>query len=221
MFIKADKDLLTYIGARRIRIDEMFTLVCYAQNRLDLLKVFLNGRTGDQCTVFMQAMERKGLMRKLSPDAENFDWDNYTVTEEGNEVYEDCIMYFTETMDAPPQVAQVAPIVVPTGDAEIVDISIAFINLWPEGVKNQAGDRIKSHLSDVVTKMKKFVTKYGFDKDTILAATQRYLDRQRPQGYAYCNQAIYFILKDNVSKLASECMNTNEPSTDTWDTIMT
>ncbi len=215
MFITIDKNLLAYLGERKIRMDEIFTLYCFATDKLDLVRTFLYGRSGDQCTAFMQALVRKKLMRRLSPDVEDFDWDNYTVTEEGNNVYEDCEYAFTAEQMYLPIPAAVIEV---TGSESDI-IAAEFIALWPDN-RNLNGDRIKSNLADVSRKMGQFNKRYRFDKDTILRATERYLTRQRAQGYTYCSQAMYFILKDGVSKLAAECEN-NVENTSTWDNVMT
>lgn len=62
------------------------------------------------------------------------------------------------------------------------------------------------------TKMEKFVKEYGFDKDTILRATQKYIDNEAMNNnYKYLQKAHYFIYKqvggkDNeISNLASFC----------------
>lgn len=217
MFIKVDKNLLTYLGEKKMRLDEMFTLVCFGTNQLDLIKTFLYGRSGDQCTAFMQSMERKGLMRKLSPGVEDFDWDNYEVTEEGNTVYEDCEYAFREAEIYMPEFPAA---IIEVEESEADTIAVAFLALWPENTRNTNGDKVKSTLIDVKKKMGQFLRKYRFDKDVILSATERYLSRQRAQGYAYCQQAMYFIMKDGTSKLATECENNNVENTSTWDNVM-
>jgi len=220
--IKIDKELLTYLSEGKLRLDELLVVMAFGLGKLELLKVLLNGRTGDQCTAFMQAAERKGLVRRLSM-IENFDWDNYAMTEAGNVVYEDCLCNISERdiqaveaqlVSNPPVCIQPTP-----AEDELGQTVREFLALWPEGVRNMNGDKIKSNPLDITKKMGQFIKKYKFDRQTIVSSTERYLARQRAQGYAYCNQAMYFIIKDGISKLASECEN-NDVESPNWDERM-
>ncbi len=196
--IDINKDLLSYLNARWMRLDDLMVLMCFGLGRVVLAKSFLRGRFGDQCTAFMQSLERKGLMRKISPDMEDFDWDNYAVTEEGNIVYEDCLAWVREPVEVVINTPECS-------DDEVRSLVDAFVELWPPDARNINGDKLIGHAPDIEKKLKAFVKKYKFDQDVILRATENYLSRQRAQGYAYCNQAHYFISKDGISKLAGEC----------------
>ena len=57
---------------------------------------------------------------------------------------------------------------------------------------------------DCLAKMKKFISKYKYDKDTILKATDKYIDRMS-NDKTFMQSADYFILKHSTSNLASEC----------------
>lgn len=220
--IKIDRELLAYLAEKRLRLDELLVVMCFGLGKMELLRVLLNDRTGDQCTAFMQAAERKGLVRRLS-DIENFDWDNYAITEVGNIVYEDCLCNISERdiQDVEARLVSNPPVcLTPTpAEDELGQTVREFLALWPEGVRNMNGDKIKSNPIDVTKKMGQFIKKYKFDRQTIVSSTERYLARQRAQGYTYCNQAMYFILKDGISKLASECENNDEPQGG-WDERM-
>ena len=197
MNITIDKTLLSYLAEKKLRLDDVLVLLCFVMGKIDLMRIFLWGRSGDQCTAFMQSLERKGLMRKLAPAVEDFDWDNYVLTAEGNNVYEDCLKWVSEGERV---------ILTPVDmDVDPDELLVEFMALWPEGTRNTNGDNLRSHPDDIRKKLKAFVKKYKFSKETILKATEAYLNRQRMQGYAYCNQAMYFISKDNISKLAGEC----------------
>lgn len=224
--IKVDRELLTYLSEKKMRVDELLVIMCFGLGKLEMLKVFLSGRTGDQCTAFMQALERKGLMAKIAPNVEDFDWDNYKVTEEGNVVYEDCLCSISERdiqeMEAMLISSPEVCIIATTEEEQLGTLVREFLALWPEGTRNVNGDKLKSNAIDVGKKMTSFVKKYKFSKETILRATESYLYRQRAQGYTYCSQAHYFISKENISKLASECEDAerNVGNTSTWENVM-
>lgn len=214
--IEINKDLLSYLNVRRMRVDDLLVMMCYGLGKMDLIRTLLWSRSGDQCSAFMQSLERKGLVRRLSPGVEDFDWDNYVVTEAGNVVYEDCLAWVKEP------VSIVDVVAVECTDDELRSLVDAFVELWPPDARNINGDKLIGHAPDIEKKLKAFVKKYKFTQDVILRATQNYLSRQRTQGYAYCNQAHYFISKDGISKLAGECdlAGRNVENTSTWETRM-
>lgn len=214
--IKIDKNIMTYLGEKRLRVDELVVLMCFVLGKIDMVKALLVGRNGDQCTAFMQAMVRKGLMTMLAPEVEGFDWDNYKVTEEGNTVYEECICNVVE--ESMPVATHLLPEVDMDEDALVTE----FLALWPEGTRNANGDYLRTNAADIEKKLKAFVKKYKFSKETILRGTESYLSRQRAQGFAYCNQAHFFVSKDGISKLASECelAERNVGNTGTWENVM-
>lgn len=224
MNLRVDKNLLTYLGEKRMRIDELFVIMCYTLDKLDLLKVFLQGRSDDQCIAFMQSLERKGLMKKLS-NIEGFDWDNYTITVLGNDVYEDCVSNIIEgeAYSQDEAIRLVTSLQGQPVSPESVDISIfanEFLNLWPQDARNINGDKLRSNVADTTKKLGAFIKKYRQPKEKIIEGTKRYLERQSRNGYAYCNQAMYFISKDGISKLANECENTEETNSGAWENVM-
>lgn len=80
----------------------------------------------------------------------------------------------------------------------------AFRDIFPAGIKS-GGFYVRSSERDLSIKLKKFVKDYGYSQDTILDATQCYIDESGLKGYAYIKLAVYFILKNNESMLASAC----------------
>lgn len=217
--IKVDNNLLAYLGEQRIRIDELVIIVCFVFDRLDLVKIYLQGKSGDQCSACLQSLVRKGLMRRLC-EIEDFDWDNYELTEGANNVYEDCISNILWDV---PVIRTTQDLVTMTQGSDDIDVLIAsFLLLWPDGVRNLSGELLKNEKKDVKKRMEAFIKKYKFDKDTILKATENFLSKQRAQGYTYCSQSHYFIMKDGVSKLAAECEDAkrNIGSTNAWENVM-
>lgn len=73
--------------------------------------------------------------------------------------------------------------------------------------------------SQVVSKLKVFVSTYPYDWDTIFSATQKYVARYRLQKFLYMQNASNFILdKNGDSTLALEC-DTLDYSEDTGISI--
>lgn len=227
MFIKIKKELLLYLSQRNMRIDDLFVIFCYCLNKTDLLNTFLSDKNNDQKIAFMQSLIRKGLM--VVNNIENFSWDNYTLTVVGYKVYEDCITYVSEnTVEIINQSSNTIPGVVQTFNTVIDDslnqnsfdqLVSEFVALFPDNTRNMSGEKLKSHPADIKKKMKDFIKKYGYEKEVILNATRRYLEKQSRQGYAYCNQAHYFISKDGVSKLAAECEH-KEIIVEPWENVL-
>lgn len=82
--------------------------------------------------------------------------------------------------------------------------------IFPEGV-NTGGYRYRGNKLEVTKKMLKFVATYEYSKEEIFEATKRYVERFAVKGYAYMQQAHYFIeKKDAGSNLASECETLRE-----------
>jgi len=81
-----------------------------------------------------------------------------------------------------------------------------WINLWPSGVKS-GSYYVKSSEKDVLPKMQKFIKKYKFPQEIIMEATKKYLAERKAQNWIYTTCADYFIIKNDVSRLASYCAN--------------
>lgn len=194
--IKIDKPLSSYLSEVGIRLDELFVIICHSTDKEELLKSYLNSKSGDQKTAFMQSLERKGLVRRLTPELEDFDWDNYDLTEKATEVYTD--------IEPNISLVEIASLL-STSEDDIEEFVAIFLDKFPAGIRNKGGEVVKAHPTDVKKKMKTFLKKYKYDKETILEATDRYLTRMKTDGYGWCNSAHYFISKDNISKLAAEC----------------
>jgi len=91
-----------------------------------------------------------------------------------------------------------------------------WFNLFPQGVKS-GGYLVKSDKAGCLKKMEKFVKLYPeYNKDIIIRATKDYINYMRMKQFQYMQLAHYFILKNDVSTLASCCedvknkLDTNE-----------
>lgn len=84
----------------------------------------------------------------------------------------------------------------------------AYYELFPTKVR-QGNLLVRSDKTSCAKKLKKFIKEYPeFDYDIILKATANYINKCSKDGYRYIKVSHYFIYKDNVSTLASECEET-------------
>jgi len=89
-----------------------------------------------------------------------------------------------------------------------------FREIFPKGIRS-GGMPVRGDKSSCLRKMRKFVTEYKeYNKDLILKATQNYVDNKARDGYTYMQISHYFIFKNDMSTLASECENILETPTD-------
>lgn len=90
-------------------------------------------------------------------------------------------------------------------DVKKLDWIDEWYNLFPAGVKTGGKHYIKSSKNSCETKLLKFIREYKFNKDTILKATQNYINDCKNNNYEYMSTAPYFIYKDNNSILSGYC----------------
>lgn len=80
-----------------------------------------------------------------------------------------------------------------------------WIDLFPKGVKS-GGYLVRSDRGSCLNKMKKFIKSYPeYDKEIIMRATKDYVNYYRMKQWNYMQVAHYFISKNEVSNLASNC----------------
>lgn len=60
--------------------------------------------------------------------------------------------------------------------------------LWPKGVTS-GGYPVRADMPSIKKKMKAFIKKYNYDKDTIFSITKKYLEDKRLQNYSYIKTA--------------------------------
>lgn len=60
--------------------------------------------------------------------------------------------------------------------------------LWPKGVTS-GGYPVRADLPSIRKKMKAFIKKYNYDKETIFSITKQYLEDKRLQNYSYIKTA--------------------------------
>ena len=80
-----------------------------------------------------------------------------------------------------------------------------WYNLWPKGIKS-GGYPVKSGVKGCLVKMKKFIKEYpNYNKDIIMKATNDYISYSRMNNYRFMQLAHYYIYKNSISTLASNC----------------
>ncbi len=219
--IKIDDTLTSYLSKNKVRLEELFVVVCFCQHRLDLLQGYLEGRNGDQCTAYLAPLERKQLLLKVV-DTDVFGWDNYELTVQGAELYNGMIDNIIDMANIAAKLSHaVPPPLIADMDGDTFERFVdAFIDKFPEGVRNGAQLYLRTSRIDIEKKMRAFILKYKYDPNTILTATQNYVDNMKKNGYQFCNQAHFFISKDGISKLASECDSIGKvDSRNNWDIV--
>src|SRR3990167_11507272 len=80
-----------------------------------------------------------------------------------------------------------------------------WYELWPSGVKS-GHHYVKSDKKGCFKKLGKFVHDYPeYSYDTILKATERYLNKCSMEAYKFIKFAPFFVSKDGVSVLEGWC----------------
>ena len=79
-----------------------------------------------------------------------------------------------------------------------------WLSIFPS--KSPDGRLLKSHPSSLIAKMNKFLEKYNYDKEIIMAATKEYIRNQelKEEGHRYTRTATYFIYKGTGTTYCSD-----------------
>lgn len=195
---KIDKNVTSFLAEQKVKLEELFIIICFGADKLEILQDYLKKLNSDQLITYMQSCIRKQLLEYEYPELVDFDWNNYKLTTKGENVYEECsnVVSLEETIINTTYIDKVTEIDILTNE---------YLDLFPSKIRNKAGELLKSSISNTKKKFVNFSKEYKYTKEVILEATKNYLKKQSIQGYGYCNAAHYFILKDKMSKLADEC----------------
>lgn len=214
--------LLEYLSKEGFQLDELLVVFCIETDRRDFISSYLRERSDHQKIALFQRYVRKFLIKEISEiDVDLFDLDNYELTEQGSDLLSNCLYYFTdlETMTSGNFQKE--------SESEISEFNTfidRFLELWPKRTRNKAGEYLLSNKTDLEKKLKSFFKKYrSYNYDLVLRATEMYLNKQRENGFEYCNAAHYFVSKSSVSKLASECegiLQGNEEQINSFNQLM-
>lgn len=137
-----------------------------------------------------QFLERFGFIT-VDKSAKIFDIDSITVTKKGKSLLGD---------------AAAKMIVHESSKSKQLDLEWVseWRELFPKGVYS-GGYPVRANVNDITKKMDKFIRTHGYDKEVIIAATQKYINEKEMSNYSYMMRSIYFIEKDGSSTLADYC----------------
>lgn len=193
--IKIDEVLLSSLAQEDVKLEEFIIIACLIMGGHLPLRAYLSRRNPDQIHAYLQTLERKLLLKRLS-DTEEFTWDNYELTEYADRLFETASANIIEDGSL---IREMDPI------ESVPALVEEYLGLFPEGVRNAGGDYVRGNSPDVANKLAKFVKKYKFPKEVIIGATGNYIKQQAREQYKWCSSAHFFISKNGVSKLATEC----------------
>lgn len=207
-----------WLAEHNLQAEDLFILKVFNSDDISILQQYLTLKTSDQKLVYFQSLVRRGWLEMLV-DVDEFSWDNYRLTAETKRVLE-----FLESIDVIGLIKQEETTNVTSVNTKDVDVLVPgvkvivnqenetifdnfveeFRSKWPEG-RNGGGVSFRGNKIDIKSKLLKFMNKYKFNKETILAAADLYLSTFRRKGFEYCQAAEYFILKNQTSALAGYC----------------
>lgn len=169
---------LNEINESKISLNGYFICYCIYHNRKDLILDYIKNHTGFNIQD-VKELEDNGWI-KIINKSEKIIFENLQIEEK--------FRIFVEKKDKPEK-----------------DWINEWLEMFPKGVKS-GGYYIKTDLNGCRKKMRKFTSTHPeYTKETIIKATQNYINRCEHNGYQYMKIAPYFIEKDGVSMLAGEC----------------
>lgn len=205
--IQVNKNTIDRFKQSNIQMDLMGTvhvvLSSLFEDRIDLLDHADDANKQRRMIVLYRQLEHRGLIER---DVANKAL--YRLTPKGSEL----ITYLKEQYDEE-FISELDDV---TENAEPItaeDPVGGWIGEWMAIFPDNNGDGrpLRTHPLNLTTKMKKFMDKYNFDKDTILKATKEYINSQARSvdGHKYTRTAHYFIAKGiggtSTSDLADWC----------------
>jgi hypothetical protein len=169
---------LNEINESKISLNGYFICYCIYHNRKDLILDYIKNHTGFNIQD-VKELEDNGWI-KIINKSEKIIFENLQIEEK--------FRIFVEKKDKPEK-----------------DWINEWLEMFPKGVKS-GGYYIKTDLNGCRKKMRKFTSTHPeYTKETIIKATQNYINRCEHNGYQYMKIAPYFIEKDGVSMLSGEC----------------
>lgn len=188
---------LDYIYSKEITIDQFITLKYIKENDkvgLENLRSIIADDEILKRNIFY--LYRKDLIdiKQESLSSLIIDIDIITVTSKGDEI----LSFSNLTLD------------LKNYKGSFNNFVNEFRELFPEGIK-QGNQSVRNSTVDIGKKLTKFLKEYKqYDFDIILKATRRYINRCKQDDYKYIKISHYFIYKDGISALASECESIKE-----------
>lgn len=169
----------------------IFIMMSLEKKRYDLLDALDDGNRERRIVMLYQMLQRLELLSPTDEDAEV----HYEITDKG---YDFLNYIHTElNSDEVLEEAEVDEALERVKDNTVADWILEYINLFPAGIVE--GKRLRVGSAECIPKMNNFITKYGYDKDTILEATRLYLEDEHG-GRMLTRNCKYFIEKHDKEK---------------------
>lgn len=198
--IQINEDIILRFIDEKLNLEHLgsilFILTALYEGRVDLLDIYDDSNKEKRVLILYRYLVRKGLIEEKSDDETL-----YELTEKGA-----ALVKFVKTERKEKE---------KTETKGVEDWVQDWINLFPEG--KVEGRYLRSGKLECADRLTWFIKNYGYDKDTIIEATKRYLESQQnsPSGHMYTRNANYFIFKgrskqDRTSDLATWCQIVQE-----------
>lgn len=197
--IPINKEVIDKFKQSNIQVDLMgtvaFVLFGLFEGKLKLLDHADDANKERRMIVLYRQLEHRGLIEK---DVANKSL--YKLTSKGNEH----VTFIKEQCDEEVKSELELDTSTPIAQDPVGGWISEWMAIFPDN--NGDGRPLKTHPLNLSLKMKKFIDKYGFDKDTILKATKAYIDAQARSvdGHKYTRTANYFIAKGMGSTYTSD-----------------
>ena len=184
-----ERYLRMYEDEPRFPFMDMVLLICIFEKKLEFVKIFYD-EDFMKFNMSIKYLEERGYVKKYGPAPTDI-----TMRKIGEDLFKKYIG---------------------TKKKKKVNDTHVWFDAWrtlfPEG-SNTAGYRYRGSRLEGLKKMTKFVDSYDYTKEEIFQATKNYVERFAIRGYAFMQQAHYFIdKKDTGSALASELEGLEEQS---------
>jgi hypothetical protein len=230
--IQFNANIIKKVKSLHFQVDQLGSalLVLFAlyEGRIDLLDEFDDFNKQKRAIILYKELETRDLITFTQDEASTV----FTLTKEGIELVEFIKKEF-EAIDEDINTEIIAISGVETLKDEPDKDSVEgwideWLEIFPRGVKS-GGKLLRSDRASCIRKMKNFMLEYKYSKDTIMRATERYIEHKRLQEFQYTRCAVYFIYHvangDKTSDLAAECEqllfeDNNKPTQNNFDILV-
>ena len=171
---------LQILEDNNLQIEQLFLLYLLKENRDEFLNYI--SKTVQDPYVILQNLHRNDY---IFTNKTYLDFESIKITKKGN-----------STVD------ELNPKTLFKKEIDWID---EWRNLWAEVPNDIRERRIRQSKNNVLTKMNKFIKKTNYSKDVIFTATINYINKCQLNNYKSIQSNDYFIEKDGISNLESEC----------------
>lgn len=218
--IQLNTNIIKKVKSLNFQVDQigsvLFILFALYEDRIDLLDEFDDfNRQKRAFVLYMELVNRDLIEFNIDGDDEK-ESPVFRLTKAGIEFVEYIKAEFSLSFQqidsekiavAGIEETQLSKVINPDSLEEWID---EWIDIFPRGLKS-GGRLVRGDRISCLRKMKVFMKEYPYTKDTIIKATQKYIESKRAEGFQYTRCAVYFIYrvessqKDKISDLAAWC----------------